>query len=147
MTALLTIGGINKKLITFDRVVAPSINEDIDDSELDMDDSVTATAQSFDPLGYYIQCNGHPIAVNHNKHKYAKMAAPNEVTDISMNKDLLCPGDFKELEEGTYQAEFNGITMTVTQYENEDIVSIKTPYGVIPDTTFSSVKDLFASLS
>lgn len=147
MTALLTIGGINKKLITFDRVVAPSINEDIDDSELDMDDSVTATAQSFDPLGYYIQCNGHPIAVNHNKHKYAKMAAPNEVTDISMNKDLLCPGDFKELEEGTYQAEFNGITMTVTQYENEDIVSIKTPYGVIPDTTFSNVKDLFASLS
>ena len=147
MTALLTIGGINKKLITFDRVVAPSINEDIDDSELDMDDSVTAVAQSFDPLGYYIQCNGHPIAVNHNKHKYAKMAAPNEVTDISMNKDLLCPGDFKELEEGTYQAEFNGITMTVTQYENEDIVSIKTPYGVIPDTTFSSVKDLFASLS
>lgn len=147
MTALLTIGGINKKLISFDRVVAPSINEDIDDSELDMDDSVTATAQSFDPLGYYIQCNGHPIAVNHNKHKYAKMAAPNEVTDISMNKDLLCPGDFKELEEGTYQAEFNGITMTVTQYENEDIVSIKTPYGVIPDTTFSSVKDLFASLS
>lgn len=147
MTALLTIGGINKKLITFDRVVAPSINEDIDDSELDMDDSVTATAQSFDPLGYYIQCNDHPIAVNHNKHKYAKMAAPNEVTDISMNKDLLCPGDFKELEEGTYQAEFNGITMTVTQYENEDIVSIKTPYGVIPDTTFSSVKDLFASLS
>ena len=147
MTALLTIGGINKKLITFDRVVAPSINEDIDDSDLDMDDSVTATAQSFDPLGYYIQCNGHPIAVNHNKHKYAKMAAPNEVTDISMNKDLLCPGDFKELEEGTYQAEFNGITMTVTQYENEDIVSIKTPYGVIPDTTFSSVKDLFASLS
>ena len=147
MTALLTIGGINKKLITFDRVVAPSINEDIDDSELDMDDSVTATAQNFDPLGYYIQCNGHPIAVNHNKHKYAKMAAPNEVTDISMNKDLLCPGDFKELEEGTYQAEFNGITMTVTQYENEDIVSIKTPYGVIPDTTFSNVKDLFASLS
>lgn len=147
MTALLTIGGINKKLITFDRVVAPSINEDIDDSELDIDDSVTATAQSFDPLGYYIQCNGHPIAVNHNKHKYAKMAAPNEVTDISMNKDLLCPGDFKELEEGTYQAEFNGITMTVTQYENEDIVSIKTPYGVIPDTTFSNVKDLFASLS
>ena len=147
MTALLTIGGINKKLITFDRVVAPSINEDIDDSELDMDDSVTATAQSFDPLGYYIQCNGLPIAVNHNKHKYAKMAAPNEVTDISMNKDLLCPGDFKELEEGTYQAEFNGITMTVTQYENEDIVSIKTPYGVIPDTTFSNVKDLFASLS
>ena len=147
LTALLTIGGINKKLITFDRVVAPSINEDIDDSELDMDDSVTATAQSFDPLGYYIQCNGHPIAVNHNKHKYAKMAAPNEVTDISMNKDLLCPGDFKELEEGTYQAEFNGITMTVTQYENEDIVSIKTPYGVIPDTTFSNVKDLFASLS
>ena len=147
MTALLTIGGINKKLITFDRVVAPSINEDIDDSELDMDDSVTATAQSFDPLGYYIQCNGHPIAVNHNKNKYAKMAAPNEVTDISMNKDLLCPGDFKELEEGTYQAEFNGITMTVTQYENEDIVSIKTPYGVIPDTTFSNVKDLFASLS
>lgn len=147
MTALLTIGGINKKLITFDRVVAPSINEDIDDSELDMDDSVTATAQSFDPLGYYIQCNGHPIAVNHNKHKYAKMAAPNEVTDISMNKDLLCPGDFKELEEGTYQAEFNGITMTVTQYENEDIVSIKTPYGVIPDTTFSNVKDLFTSLS
>ena len=147
MTALLTIGGINKKLITFDRVVAPSINEDIDDSELDMDDSVTAVAQSFDPLGYYIQCNGHPIAVNHNKHKYAKMAAPNEVTDISMNKDLLCPGDFKELEEGTYQAEFNGITMTVTQYDNEDIVSIKTPYGVIPDTTFSSVKDLFASLS
>lgn len=147
MTALLTIGGINKKLITFDRVVAPSINEDIDDSELDMDDSVTAAAQSFDPLGYYIQCNGHPIAVNHNKHKYAKMAAPNEVTDISMNKDLLCPGDFKELEEGTYQAEFNGITMTVTQYENEDIVSIKTPYGVIPDTTFSNVKDLFASLS
>ena len=147
MTALLTIGGINKKLITFDRVVAPSINEDIDDSELDMDDSVTATAQSFDPLGYYIQCNGHPIAVNHNKHKYAKMATPNEVTDISMNKDLLCPGDFKELEEGTYQAEFNGITMTVTQYENEDIVSIKTPYGVIPDTTFSNVKDLFASLS
>ena len=147
MTALLTIGGINKKLITFDRVVAPSINEDVDDSELDMDDSVTATAQSFDPLGYYIQCNGHPIAVNHNKHKYAKMAAPNEVTDISMNKDLLCPGDFKELEEGTYQAEFNGITMTVTQYENEDIVSIKTPYGVIPDTTFSNVKDLFASLS
>ena len=60
---------------------------------------------------------------------------------------MLCPGDFKELEEGTYQAEFNGITMTVTQYENEDIVSIKTPYGVIPDTTFSSVKDLFASLS
>ena len=147
MTALLTIGGINKKLISFDRIVAPSINEDIDDSDLDMDDSVTATAQSFDPLGYYIQCNGHPIAVNHNKHKYAKMAAPNEVTDISMNKDLLCPGDFKELEEGTYQAEFNGITMTVTQYENEDIVSIKTPYGVIPDTTFSSVKDLFASLS
>lgn len=147
MTALLTIGGINKKLITFDRVVAPSINDDVDDSELDMDDSVTATAQSFDPLGYYIQCNGHPIAVNHNKHKYAKMAAPNEVTDISMNKDLLCPGDFKELEEGTYQAEFNGITMTVTQYENEDIVSIKTPYGVIPDTTFSNVKDLFASLS
>ena len=147
MTALLTIGGINKKLISFDRIVAPSINEDIDDSELDMDDSVTATAQSFDPLGYYIQCNGHPIAVNHNKHKYAKMATPNEVTDISMNKDLLCPGDFKELEEGTYQAEFNGITMTVTQYENEDIVSIKTPYGVIPDTTFSSVKDLFASLS
>ena len=147
MTALLTIGGINKKLISFDRVVAPSINEDIDDSDLDMDDSVTATAQSFDPLGYYIQCNGHPIAVNHNKHKYAKMAAPNEVTDISMNKDLLCPGDFKELEEGTYQAEFNGITMTVTQYENEDIVSIKTPYGVIPDTTFSNVKDLFASLS
>lgn len=147
LTALLTIGGINKKLISFDRIVAPSINEDIDDSELDMDDSVTATAQSFDPLGYYIQCNGHPIAVNHNKHKYAKMAAPNEVTDISMNKDLLCPGDFKELEEGTYQAEFNGITMTVTQYENEDIVSIKTPYGVIPDTTFSSVKDLFASLS
>ena len=147
MTALLTIGGINKKLITFDRVVAPSINEDVDDSELDMDDSVTATAQSFDPLGYYIQCNGLPIAVNHNKHKYAKMAAPNEVTDISMNKDLLCPGDFKELEEGTYQAEFNGITMTVTQYENEDIVSIKTPYGVIPDTTFSNVKDLFASLS
>ena len=37
--------------------------------------------------------------------------------------------------------------MTVTQYENEDIVSIKTPYGVIPDTTFSNVKDLFASLS
>ena len=147
MTALLTIGGINKKLISFDRIVAPSINEDIDDSELDMDDSVTATAQSFDPLGYYIQCNGHPIAVNHNKHKYAKMATPNEVTDISMNKDLLCPGDFKELEEGTYQAEFNGITMTVTQYENEDIVSIKTPYGVIPDTAFSSVKDLFASLS
>ena len=147
MTALLTIGGINKKLISFDRIVAPSINDDIDDSDLDMDDSVTATAQSFDPLGYYIQCNGHPIAVNHNKHKYAKMAAPNEVTDISMNKDLLCPGDFKELEEGTYQAEFNGITMTVTQYENEDIVSIKTPYGVIPDTTFSSVKDLFASLS
>ena len=147
MTALLTIGGINKKLISFDRIVAPSINEDIDDSDLDMDDSVTATAQSFDPLGYYIQCNGHPIAVNHNKHKYAKMAAPNEVTDISMNKDLLCPGDFKELEEGTYQAEFNGITMTVTQYENEDIVSIKTPYGVIPDTTFSNVKDLFASLS
>ena len=147
MTALLTIGGINKKLISFDRIVAPSINEDIDDSELDMDDSVTATAQSFDPLGYYIQCNGHPIAVNHNKHKYAKMATPNEVTDISMNKDLLCPGDFRELEEGTYQAEFNGITMTVTQYENEDIVSIKTPYGVIPDTTFSSVKDLFASLS
>ena len=147
MTALLTIGGINKKLISFDRIVAPSINEDIDDSELDMDDSVTATAQSFDPLGYYIQCNGHPIAVNHNKHKYVKMATPNEVTDISMNKDLLCPGDFKELEEGTYQAEFNGITMTVTQYENEDIVSIKTPYGVIPDTTFSSVKDLFASLS
>ena len=147
MTALLTIGGINKKLISFDRIVAPSINEDIDDSELDMDDSVTAVAQSFDPLGYYIQCNGHPIAVNHNKHKYAKMAAPNEVTDISMNKDLLCPGDFKELEEGTYQAEFNGITMTVTQYENEDIVSIKTPYGVIPDTTFSNVKDLFASLS
>lgn len=147
MTALLTIGGINKKLISFDKIVAPSINEDIDDSELDMDDSVTATAQSFDPLGYYIQCNGHPIAVNHNKHKYAKMAAPNEVTDISMNKDLLCPGDFKELEEGTYQAEFNGITMTVTQYENEDIVSIKTPYGVIPDTTFSNVKDLFASLS
>ena len=147
MTALLTIGGINKKLISFDRIVAPSINEDIDDSELDMDDSVTATAQSFDPLGYYIQCNDHPITVNHNKHKYAKMAAPNEVTDISMNKDLLCPGDFKELEEGTYQAEFNGITMTVTQYENEDIVSIKTPYGVIPDTAFSSVKDLFASLS
>ena len=147
MTALLTIGGINKKLISFDRIVAPSINDDIDDSDLDMDDSVTATAQSFDPLGYYIQCNGHPIAVNHNKHKYAKMAAPNEVTDISMNKDLLCPGDFKELEEGTYQAELNGITMTVTQYENEDIVSIKTPYGVIPDTTFSSVKDLFASLS
>ena len=147
MTALLTIGGINKKLISFDRIVAPSINEDIDDSDLDMDDSVTATSQSFDPLGYYIQCNGHPIAVNHNKHKYAKMAAPNEVTDISMNKDLLCPGDFKELEEGTYQAEFNGITMTVTQYENEDIVSIKTPYGVIPDTTFSNVKDLFASLS
>lgn len=147
MTALLTIGGINKKLISFDRIVAPSINDDIDDSELDMDDSVTATAQSFDPLGYYIQCNGHPIAVNHNKHKYAKMATPNEVTDISMNKDLLCPGDFKELEEGTYQAEFNGITITVTQYENEDIVSIKTPYGVIPDTTFSSVKDLFASLS
>ena len=147
MTALLTIGGINKKLISFDRIVAPSINEDIDDSDLDMDDSVTAAAQSFDPLGYYIQCNGHPIAVNHNKHKYAKMAAPNEVTDISMNKDLLCPGDFKELEEGTYQAEFNGITMTVTQYENEDIVSIKTPYGVIPDTTFSNVKDLFASLS
>ena len=147
MTALLTIGGINKKLISFDRIVAPSINDDIDDSELDMDDSVTATAQSFDPLGYYIQCNGHPIAVNHNKHKYAKMATPNEVTDISMNKDLLCPGDFKELEEGTYQAEFNGITMTVTQYENEDIVSIKTPYGVIPDTTFSNVKDLFASLS
>ena len=147
MTALLTIGGINKKLISFDKIVAPSINQDIDDSELDMDDSVTATAQSFDPLGYYIQCNGHPIAVNHNKHKYAKMATPNEVTDISMNKDLLCPGDFKELEEGTYQAEFNGITMTVTQYDNEDIVSIKTPYGVIPDTTFSNVKDLFASLS
>ena len=147
MTALLTIGGINKKLISFDKIVAPSINEDVDDSELDMDDSVTTVAQSFDPLGYYIQCNGHPIAVNHNKHKYAKMAAPNEVTDISMNKDLLCPGDFKELEEGTYQAEFNGITMTVTQYDNEDIVSIKTPYGVIPDTTFSNVKDLFASLS
>lgn len=147
MTALLTIGGINKKLISFDRIVASSISEDIDDSELDMDDSVTSVAQSFDPLGYYIQCNGHPIAVNHNKHKYVKMAAPNEVTDISMNKDLLCPGDFKELEEGTYQAEFNGITMTVTQYDNEDIVSIKTPYGVIPDTTFSNVKDLFASLS
>ena len=89
MTALLTIGGINKKLISFDRIVAPSINDDIDDSELDMDDSVTAAAQSFDPLGYYIQCNGHPIAVNHNKHKYAKMATPNEVTDISMNKDML----------------------------------------------------------
>ena len=64
-----------------------------------------------------------------------------------MNKDLLCPGDFEKLDEGIYQVELNGITITVTQYENEDIVSIKTPYGVIPDTTFSNVKDLFASLS
>ena len=148
MTALLTIGGINKKLITFDKIVTPSISDNIDDdNDIVMDDSVSTEAKSFDPMGYYIQCNGHPIAINHDKRKYAIMATPNEVTDVSMNKDLLCPGDFEKLDEGIYQVELNGITITVTQYENEDIVSIKTPYGVIPDTTFSNVKDLFASLS
>lgn len=145
-TALLTLGGINKKLIMFDKpVIHEEYVEDSDNDEMALDDSVSSATANFDPMGYYIECDGRVIAINHDKTLYAPMVAPDEVDDASLNRSLLCPVKFSKVRDGVYSGESNGISIEVEQWEAKDVVTIKTPFVTTSDTVFPNVQALFSN--
>lgn len=152
LTALLTMNGLNKKLITFETITMASADLSVDVDTINMDDSVSAVTKSFDPLGYYIKVEGIELSKNqfvsvcHDRKRFADMDVPTSSDDVGFNKELLCPWRFLPITENQFEAVVGGVRILLTQNPDGDNVTITTPYGAIQDTVFSDVKTLFNSV-
>ena len=152
LTALLTLGGLSKKLITFETITIQSADLSVDVDTINMDDSVSVVSKSFHPLGYYIKVEGIELSKNqfisvcHDRKRYKDMDVPTSIDDVGFNKELLCPWGFLPIAENKFEAVVGGVHVLLTQNPEGDSVTITTPYGAIKDTVFADVKTLFNSV-
>lgn len=140
-TALITLQGLNKRLIMFE----PLIKDNIVITDKEMSSMYEESTVTNDPNRFLVKLNDGGITtyhfINHDYSSYVDLI-PTE-TDISNMEAIgrLFPLEFEKTEDGSYEAEYNGVTYCVIiDKDTSDTFLMKTPYITMTDTDFDIIK-------
>lgn len=143
-TAILALDGIRRKLIMFDTPVHIAIDDP--NLEEDMMLSTDTTTVVMDPAYFcvdlkYFESNDSVVyAINHDKHKYTTLTP--DLIPTYDSKVVHLPIVLTETADNSnvFQATINGVTYELTMDEDGDNFVLKTPFGVMDDSTFDIKK-------
>lgn len=140
-TALITLQGLNKRLIMFE----PLIKDNVVITDKEMSSMYEESTITNDPNRFLVKLSDGGITtyhfINHDYSSYVDLI-PTE-TDISNMEAIgrLFPLEFEKTEDGSYEAEYNGVTYCVIiDKDTSDTFLMKTPYITMTDTDFDIIK-------
>lgn len=139
-TALLTLRGIEKNLISFTVNTNAVVSEESSNSSIDMDSMLANDeTRATDPNRYIVELkqdgDAFYVFVNHNKDLYAD-TVPAGLDVLTADYNNLCfPKIFEQSVDSSnkFVCEHAGVIYEFTQGEKKDSMLIKTPYGEFTD--------------